>query len=82
MAATEHVFQAVAYVENVPLKELAATFESGRRAGYELAIPLPTGGTAFMYPFGAVVFYLAPRPPDGPRCWSACGRSGLASPRR
>jgi len=57
MSATEHLFRAVAYVENVPLKELAAAFESGRRAGYELSIPLPTGGTAFMYPFGAVVFY-------------------------
>lgn len=59
MTATEHVFQAVAFVENLSLKELAAAFESGRRAGYELAVPLPDGGTAFMYPFGAVVFHRA-----------------------
>jgi uncharacterized Rmd1/YagE family protein len=57
MSATEHVFQAVAFVENLSLKELAAAFESGRRAGYELAVALPGGGTAFMYPFGAVVFH-------------------------
>jgi len=59
MAATEHVFQAVAFVENLALKDLAAAFESGRRAGYELSVPLADGGTAFMYPFGAVVFHRA-----------------------
>jgi uncharacterized Rmd1/YagE family protein len=57
MATTEHVFQAVAFVENLSLKDLAAAFASGRRAGYELAVPLPGGGTAFVYPFGAVVFH-------------------------
>jgi len=59
MPATEHVFKAVAFVENLSLKDLAGAFESGRRAGYELAVPLPEGGTAFMYPFGAVVFHRA-----------------------
>ena len=57
MPATDHVFQAVAFVENLSLKELAAAFETGRRAGYELSVALPAGGTAFMYPFGAVVFH-------------------------
>ena len=53
------MFRAVAFVENLPLKDLAGAFESGRRAGYELAVPLAEGGTAFMYPFGAVVFHRA-----------------------
>ena len=59
MTIAEHVFHAVAFVENVSLKELAGAFETGRRAGYQLAVPLTEGGTAFLYPFGAVVFHRA-----------------------
>jgi uncharacterized Rmd1/YagE family protein len=57
MATTEHVFHAVAFVENLSLKELAGAFASSRRSGYELAVPLSAGATAFLYPFGALVFH-------------------------
>ena len=57
MASLEHVFHAVAFVENLSLKDLAGAFDGSRRAGYELIVPLSAGATAFLYPFGAVVFH-------------------------
>lgn len=59
MATTEHVFHAVAFVENLSLKELVPQFEGARRSAYELAIPLGASSTAFLYPFGAMVFHNA-----------------------
>jgi uncharacterized Rmd1/YagE family protein len=57
MPATEHVFHAVAFVENLSLKELAPAFPAARRSAYELAVPLGARAGAFIYPFGAIVFH-------------------------
>jgi uncharacterized Rmd1/YagE family protein len=57
MASTEHVFNAVAFVENISLKEVAPIFEGSKRSAYELALPMGPGTSAFIYPFGAMVFH-------------------------
>ena len=65
-----HVFQAVAFVENLALKDLASAYPEARRTPHELAFRLPSGGSVYIYPFGAIVFrdaapadrrYVAPR---------------------
>jgi uncharacterized Rmd1/YagE family protein len=57
-----HVFHAVAFVENLNLKELAASYPEGKRTAHELSFVTPAGGTVFIYPFGVVVFYDLPPP--------------------
>jgi uncharacterized Rmd1/YagE family protein len=52
-----HTFHAVAFVENFSLKELAAIYPEARRTPHELSFQASAGGTVFMYPSGAVVFY-------------------------
>jgi len=54
---TSHTFHAVAFVENLSLKELAASFPEAKRTPRELWYTTPGGGTVFAYPFGAVVFH-------------------------
>lgn len=61
MADTQHTFYAVAFAENLSLKELAAVFPEARARLHELRLPLPLGAEAFLYPFGAVVFRDATR---------------------
>lgn len=56
MPQVEHIFHAVAFVENLSLKELAVAFPGARRSPYELAMPLGASSAAFVYPFGAMVF--------------------------
>jgi uncharacterized Rmd1/YagE family protein len=51
-----HVFHAVAFVENLSLKDLAAAYPEGRRTPHVLAFTTPGGGNVFIYPFGAIVF--------------------------
>ena len=58
----QHVFHAVAFVENLSLKELAGAFTGARRSPYELAIPLGGSQAAFIYPFGVMVFQNTPPP--------------------
>jgi len=55
-----HTFHAVAFVENLSLKELAPSFPEAKRTPHELWYSTPSGGTVFVYPFGAVVFHNAP----------------------
>ena len=55
-----HTFVAVAFVENIPLKDVAAAFPGARRSKHELRSPTPSGGAVFVYPFGAMVFYDVP----------------------
>jgi required for meiotic nuclear division protein 1 len=56
--APHHTFHAVAFVENLPLKDLAGVFENARRTPHELRYALPDGrGRVFIYPFGAMVFH-------------------------
>ena len=58
--AARHEFHALAFVENLPLKELASAYPESRRTQHELSysvkVPGAADGTAFLYPFGALVF--------------------------
>ena len=47
----------MAFVENFSLKELAAIYPEARRTPHELSFQAAAGGTVFMFPSGAVVFY-------------------------
>lgn len=49
-------FYAVAFAENLSLKDLADIYPEGKRTPHELRFSLPTGGTVFLFPFGAMVF--------------------------
>ena len=51
-----HSFFATAFVENLPLKELASAYPEAKRSPRDLWFQPASGGTVFMYPFGAVVF--------------------------
>jgi uncharacterized Rmd1/YagE family protein len=55
-----HTFHAVAFVENIPLKDLAPSYPEARRTAHELSFVTPAGGITFIYPFGVVVFYDVP----------------------
>ena len=57
MTSPDHNFHAVAFVENLSLKELAASFPEAKRTPRELWYTTPGGGTVFVYPFGALVFH-------------------------
>lgn len=52
----EHAFSAVAFIENLVLKDLAAAFPEARLSAHDLRLRRPSGGGLFIYPFGAVVF--------------------------
>ncbi len=52
-----HSFFATAFVENLPLKELAVAYPEAKRSPRDLWFQPPSGGTVFIYPFGAVVFH-------------------------
>jgi required for meiotic nuclear division protein 1 len=56
-SASIHSFFAVAFVENLPLKELASAYPDAKRSPRELWFSPASGGTVFIYPFGAVVFW-------------------------
>ncbi len=49
------VFRAVAFVENLSLKELAAAYPEAKRSPHQLSFAAH-GGEVFIYPFGAIVF--------------------------
>jgi required for meiotic nuclear division protein 1 len=55
-----HTFHAVAFVENIVLRELVPLYPTATRATHELRIPHGAGGQAFIYPFGAMVFHDVP----------------------
>jgi uncharacterized Rmd1/YagE family protein len=54
-APPAHSFNAVAFVENLLLKELAAAYPEAKRSAHQLSFAAH-GGEIFVYPFGAVVF--------------------------
>jgi uncharacterized Rmd1/YagE family protein len=56
-----HSFSAIAFVENLSLKELAGAFPGARLTPHELQRKLESGADVFVYPFGAVVFRDASR---------------------
>jgi uncharacterized Rmd1/YagE family protein len=55
-----HTFHAVAFVENLSLKELAASYPEARRTAHELWYATQSGGMAFVYPFGAMALQDVP----------------------
>ena len=57
MSSPVHTFFATAFVENFPLKEMAAHYPEAKRTPRELWFSPASGGTVFIYPFGALVFY-------------------------
>jgi len=52
-----HQFEAVAFVENFSLRELAQAIPGGRLRPHELRYRLDGGGEVFVYPFGGAVFH-------------------------
>src|SRR4051794_7521213 len=75
-----HTFHAVAFVENLSLKELAQSYPEAKRTPHELSFVTPSGGTVFMYPFGVVVFYdVAPNARDAELTRLHRFRPGLTS---
>lgn len=55
--AREHSFHAVAFAENLALKDLASTYPEAKRTPHELRVALAERRELFLYPFGAVVFH-------------------------
>ena len=49
-------FYAVAFAENLSLKDLSEIYPDAKRTPHELCLSLPGGGSVFLFPFGAVVF--------------------------
>src|SRR2546423_14081400 len=55
-AMADSHFDAVAFAENLSLRDWATVFPDGRRSTHDVRAPLPGGGEVFAYPFGALVF--------------------------
>src|ERR1700682_1134220 len=55
-----HQFSAVAFVENISLKEVARAFPNAKLSPHELTLAPETGGEVWVYPFGALVFHGVP----------------------
>ena len=51
-----HQFHAIAFEENLSLKQLTPIFPKARLSAHELYLPIAPGGM-YVYPFGAVVTY-------------------------
>jgi len=56
LGAGLHTFHAIAFAENLSLRDLAAVFPGASRSAHELRMSLAPGGELFAYPFGAIVF--------------------------
>ncbi len=59
-ATRNHSFYAIAFVENLSLRELAGAFPRAQVGTHELRLPLDEG-EGFVYPFGVLVFRDTPR---------------------
>lgn len=53
---THHRFNAVAFEENLALREIASGLPDGKLGTHEIHVALDGAGDMFIYPFGAVVF--------------------------
>src|SRR5882672_2097546 len=51
-----HAFHAIAFAENLSLRDLAAAFPGATRSTHELRMSLEPDGELFAYPFGTIVF--------------------------
>jgi uncharacterized Rmd1/YagE family protein len=61
-APRTHLFEAVAFAEDVRLLGLEAAYPEARRSPQELRWPVGDHGEAFLHPFGAMVFRDVPPP--------------------
>jgi required for meiotic nuclear division protein 1 len=59
--ARVHQFFAIAFEENLPLRQLGATMEGARVAPHELFKPIEPSGGLYIYPFGAMVLHDVPQ---------------------
>ncbi len=57
MAGRIHQFYAVAFVENLPLRQIAASFPTAKVTAHHLYLTLEPEGGMYIYPFGAVVMH-------------------------
>jgi uncharacterized Rmd1/YagE family protein len=57
MIGRTHQFEAVAFAENFPLRDLATALPGGRLRTHELRYPLDGKGEVFLFAFGAAVFH-------------------------
>lgn len=57
MAGRIHQFYAVAFVENLPLRQLVPSFPGARLTAHYLYQTIAPDGGMYIYPFGAVVTY-------------------------
>ena len=57
MAGRLHQFYAVAFVENLPLRQIAAAFPTAKVTPHYLHLTLEPEGGMYIYPFGALVMH-------------------------
>jgi required for meiotic nuclear division protein 1 len=62
VAPSVHQFYAVAFEENLSLRQLASAFPEARITSHELYVPMEASGGMYIYPFGAVVTHDVPSP--------------------
>lgn len=60
MAARTHQFNAIAFEENLSLRQLAPVFPQARPSVHRLYLPAMPDGAMYIYPFGAVVTHDVP----------------------
>jgi required for meiotic nuclear division protein 1 len=60
MAACTHQFNAIAFEENLSLRQLAPVFPQARPSAHRLYLPTMPDGAMYIYPFGAVVMHDMP----------------------
>ena len=60
MAPRSHQFYAIAFEENLSLKQLSPFFPEAKITAHELYLPLEPDGGMYVYPFGAVVMHDVP----------------------
>jgi required for meiotic nuclear division protein 1 len=60
VAAKLHQFFAIAFEENLSLRQLASIFPQAKLASHQLYLPLGPFGGMYIYPFGAVVTHDVP----------------------
>jgi uncharacterized Rmd1/YagE family protein len=80
MSSQLHQFQAIAFVENFVLRDLAPAYPDAKRTPHELWYTTPGGGSVFIYPFGAIVLHnVAPGERDRQLARLHAARPGLTS---
>ena len=57
MSVRVHQFYAIAFAENLSLRELAAQYPEARASLHELYLPVNSSGGIYIFPFGAIVFH-------------------------